>query len=119
MTFGAALAVVGSVGHIITGGDPETVAAEGIAHADTAATGVEQLLADKKVPETLAEEGRTLLSRMPRLEAQRKLRKDYQDDDDPENLDFLALHHAFLFVSYNMEAFKKYVEEARKKSAPS
>ncbi len=28
---------------------------------------------------------------------------------------FLALHHAFLFISYNMEAFKKYVQEVKKK----
>jgi hypothetical protein len=45
-----------------------------------------------------------------------ELRKDYQDDDEPDNLEFLALHHAFLFISYNMEAFKKYVEELRLKS---
>jgi hypothetical protein len=43
-----------------------------------------------------------------------ELRKDYQDDDDPDNLEYLALHHAFLFISYNMEAFKKYVLEAQK-----
>lgn len=47
-----------------------------------------------------------------------ELRKDYQDDDDPNNLEFLALHHAFLFISYNMEAFKKYVDEARKGRSP-
>ena len=46
-----------------------------------------------------------------------ELRKDYQDDDDPEDENFQALHHAFLFISYNMEAFKKYVEEERKKEA--
>lgn len=40
-----------------------------------------------------------------------ELRKDYQDDDE-ENEHYLALHHAFLFISYNMEAFKKYVQEA-------
>jgi hypothetical protein len=45
-----------------------------------------------------------------------ELRKDYQDDDE-DNLEFLTLHHAFLFISYNMEAFKKYVEEERKKEA--
>jgi len=44
-----------------------------------------------------------------------ELRKDYQDEDDPDNEHFLALHHAFLFISYNMEAFKKYVQEAQKK----
>jgi hypothetical protein len=44
-----------------------------------------------------------------------ELRKDYQDDDDPDNAEYLALHHAFLFISYNMEAFKKYVQEEMKK----
>jgi hypothetical protein len=44
-----------------------------------------------------------------------ELRKDYQDEDDPDNLEYLALHHAFLFISYNMEAFKKYVQEAQKR----
>jgi hypothetical protein len=44
-----------------------------------------------------------------------ELRKDYQDDDDPDNEQYLALHHAFLFISYNMDAFKKYVAEAQKK----
>ena len=48
-----------------------------------------------------------------------ELRKDYQDEDDPDNLEFLALHHAFLFLSYNMEAFKRYVQEAQKKSPPA
>ena len=36
------------------------------------------LLKDGKVPAKYAEEGKTLLERMPRLESQRKLRKDYQ-----------------------------------------
>jgi hypothetical protein len=45
-----------------------------------------------------------------------ELRKDYQDDDE-DNLEFLTLHHAFLFISFPMEAFKKYVEEVRKKEA--
>jgi len=45
-----------------------------------------------------------------------ELRKDYQDEDDPENAEYLALHHAFLFISYNMEAFKKYVQEERNKA---
>ena len=43
-----------------------------------------------------------------------ELRKDYQDDDDPENDHYQALHHVFLFLSYNMEAFKKYLQEAQK-----
>jgi hypothetical protein len=41
-----------------------------------------------------------------------ELRKDYADD--PEDLNYLALHHAFLFASYQMEAFRKYLQEAQK-----
>lgn len=37
------------------------------------------------------------------------LRKDYADD--PEDETYQALHHAFLFLSYNIAGFKKYVEE--------
>ncbi len=44
-----------------------------------------------------------------------ELRKDYQDDDDPDNEHYQALHHAFLFLSYNLEAFRKYLQEAQKK----
>jgi hypothetical protein len=47
-----------------------------------------------------------------------ELRKDYQDEDDADNLEFLALHHAFLFISYNMESFKRYWQEAQKKASP-
>ena len=36
------------------------------------------------------------------------LRKDYADD--PEDETYQAIHHAFMFVSYNMGDFKKYVE---------
>jgi hypothetical protein len=43
-----------------------------------------------------------------------ELRKDYQDDDDPDNEHYQALHHAFLFLSYNLEAFRKYLQEAQK-----
>jgi hypothetical protein len=37
------------------------------------------------------------------------LRKDYADD--PEDETYQALHHAFLFISYNVGAFRKYVED--------
>jgi hypothetical protein len=47
-----------------------------------------------------------------------ELRKEYQDDDDPTNPEYLALHHAFLFLSYQMEAFKKYVAEENAKGKP-
>jgi hypothetical protein len=36
------------------------------------------------------------------------LRKDYADD--PEDETYQALHAAFLFVSYNMGAFKEFVK---------
>jgi hypothetical protein len=41
------------------------------------------------------------------------LRKDYADD--PEDETFQALDAAFLFVSYNMGAFKEFVKERAKK----
>ena len=41
------------------------------------------------------------------------LRKDYADD--PEDETYQALHHTFMFISYNMGAFKQYVEEESKK----
>jgi hypothetical protein len=40
------------------------------------------------------------------------LRKDYADD--PEDETYQALHAAFLFVSYNMTAFKEFVKEQAK-----
>lgn len=39
-----------------------------------------------------------------------ELRKDYQDDEEDEH--YQTLHHVFLFVSYNIDAFKRYVAEA-------
>lgn len=41
------------------------------------------------------------------------LRKDYADD--PEDETYQALHHAFLFISYNMGAFKEYVAKEHEK----
>ncbi len=43
-----------------------------------------------------------------------ELRKDYQNDDEPNDPNYLALHHAFLFISYNIDGFKKYAKEAMK-----
>ena len=42
------------------------------------------------------------------------LRKDYADD--PEDETYQALHHVFLFVSYNMTAFKEYVKKEAEKA---
>jgi hypothetical protein len=41
------------------------------------------------------------------------LRKDYADD--PEDETYQALHHAFMFISYNMTAFKEYVKKEAEK----
>jgi hypothetical protein len=41
------------------------------------------------------------------------LRKDYADD--PEDETYQALHHAFMFISYNMGAFKEYVKKESEK----
>ena len=44
------------------------------------------------------------------------LRKDYADDPTDET--YQALHHAFMFMSYNMAGFKDYVaKEAAKLEA--
>jgi hypothetical protein len=40
------------------------------------------------------------------------LRKDFADD--PEDETYQALHHAFMFISYQMAGFKKYVDEANR-----
>jgi hypothetical protein len=42
------------------------------------------------------------------------LRKDYADDATDET--YQALHHAFMFVSYNMAGFKDYVAKEAAKS---
>lgn len=41
-----------------------------------------------------------------------ELRKDYEDDKEDET--YQALHHAFLFLSYQVGAFKQYLQEAQK-----
>jgi len=42
------------------------------------------------------------------------LRKDYADD--PEDETYQAVHAAFMFISYNMGAFKEYVRKESEKS---
>ena len=42
-----------------------------------------------------------------------RLRKDL--DQDPSDLEWLTLHHAFCFISYQMGEFQKYVEEESKR----
>jgi hypothetical protein len=43
------------------------------------------------------------------------LRKDYADDPEDEN--YQALHHAFMFLSYRINDFKSYLDVERKKQA--
>lgn len=44
-----------------------------------------------------------------------KLRKDLRED--PTDLEWLTLHHAFCFISYKMTDFQKYVLEQEQKGA--
>lgn len=44
-----------------------------------------------------------------------RLRKDLKED--PSDLEWLTLHHAFCFISYKMGEFQKYVDEQDAKGA--
>lgn len=44
-----------------------------------------------------------------------RMRKDLGEDET--DLEWLAVHHAFCFISYRMSEFQKYVEEQGKKGA--
>lgn len=44
-----------------------------------------------------------------------RLRKDL--GEDKSDIEWLALHHAFVFISYKMTEFQKYVEEEGRKGA--
>jgi hypothetical protein len=44
-----------------------------------------------------------------------RLRKDL--DEDKADIEWLALHHAFCFISYKMTEFQKYVAEEERKGA--
>jgi hypothetical protein len=45
------------------------------------------------------------------------LRQEYSDDKTVET--YQALHHAFLFLSYQLGAFKQYLQEAQKRETKS
>jgi len=51
----------------------------------------------------------------PILAELNRLRKDL--GEDPTDLEWLALHHAFVFISYKMSDFQKYMEEQTAKGA--
>ena len=44
-----------------------------------------------------------------------RLRKDL--DEDPADLEWATLHHAFCFISYKMGDFQKYLDEQAEKGA--
>ncbi len=44
-----------------------------------------------------------------------KIRKDLPEDHS--DLEWLTLHHAFCFISYNMSDFQKYLDEQADKGA--
>jgi hypothetical protein len=51
-----------------------------------------------------------MLSAEQLLDKINKLRKDYADD--PEDETYQALHHTFLFLSYQVGLLKQYLKEA-------
>ena len=44
-----------------------------------------------------------------------RLRKDIEED--PSEIEWLALHHAFCFVSYKLNEFQAYLSEQQSKGA--
>ena len=44
-----------------------------------------------------------------------RLRKDIEED--PSDIEWLALHHAFCFVSYKLNEFQEYLSEQQGKGA--
>jgi hypothetical protein len=44
-----------------------------------------------------------------------RLRKDI--GEDPSDIEWLAIHHAFIFLSYRMGDFQRYLDEANAKGA--
>jgi len=48
----------------------------------------------------------------PILSKLNELRKDASEDE--EDMEYIALHHAFCFISYQMADFQKYLDDAFK-----
>lgn len=44
-----------------------------------------------------------------------RLRKDL--DEDPTDIEWLTLHHAFCFISYQLGDFQKYIDDQAAKGA--
>lgn len=41
----------------------------------------------------------------------------HEAEDDPEDMEYLALHHAFCFISYKTVDFQEYLDEINKDRA--
>ncbi len=41
----------------------------------------------------------------------------HEAEDDREDLEYLALHHAFCFISYKMGEFQKYLNEVEERES--
>jgi hypothetical protein len=54
----------------------------------------------------------TAMKAEPLLAKLNELRHDAEDDKT--DLEYLALHHAFCFLSYRMSEFQKYLDEVEK-----
>ncbi len=52
----------------------------------------------------------------PLLATLNRLRKDAEGD--PQDPEWLALHHAFCFISYRMADFQRYLDEVGASDAP-
>lgn len=39
----------------------------------------------------------------------------HEAEDDREDIEYLALHHAFCFISYRMAEFQRYLDETASK----
>jgi adenylosuccinate lyase len=42
----------------------------------------------------------------------------HEAEGDPTDVEWLALHHAFCFLSYRMAEFQKYLDQAAADAAP-
>jgi len=42
----------------------------------------------------------------------------HEAEDDPTDIEYLALHHAFCFISYKMAEFQNYLKEVDKNAGP-
>lgn len=56
-----------------------------------------------------------MLRAEPILAKLNELRKDLEED--PEDLEWLALHHAFCFISYKIDEFQRYLQTVDQPSA--